>query len=165
MIGRAQKLNTEKYENAILYFLKYCNNQHLGSTKLNKLLYYLDFISYRDRKESVTGDNYVHKRYGPIPANVDSVLGDLTKSGSVNIKSIEIGEGKDFFKHELLKQPDIAVFEKYEIELLDKICKEFSLWSTDKIVDQTHLESPWLYSKPFEEVNYDYASDIEFFPK
>lgn len=164
-IEKKQKLEKGKYKNAILYFLKYCNNQHLGATKLNKLLYYLDFISYRDRETSVTGDRYLHKQYGPIPETVDSILNDLKESGLINIERISCEDGKDFFKHNLIKDPDLSVFDDYENKLLKNICDEFSLWSTDKIVDQTHLEAPWFYSKPYEEVDYNYAKDIDFFVK
>ena len=45
----------EKFKNAILYFVRYCNTKDLGATKLNKLMYYLDFLHYRDFKVSVTG--------------------------------------------------------------------------------------------------------------
>ena len=54
-------------------------------------------------------------------------------------------------------------FNEEEKVLLKNICKEFLDWSTDKIVEQTHLESPWFYSKPFEKVDYKYSSDIDFF--
>ena len=62
-----------------------------------------------------------------------------------------------------IKDIDEKVFNKEEKELLKNICKEFLDWSTDKIVEQTHLESPWFYSKPFEKVDYKYSSDIDFF--
>ena len=63
------------------------------------------------------------------------------------------------------KDVDEKVFDEKEQELLKNICKEFSDWSTDKIVEKTHLESPWFYSKPFEKVDYKYSSDIDFFTK
>ena len=63
------------------------------------------------------------------------------------------------------KNPDESVFTSDEKKLLKSVCEEFLDWSTDKIVEQTHLEAPWFYSKPFEKVNYDYSSDIEFFEK
>ena len=55
------------------------------------------------------------------------------------------------------------MFDKYELILLEKICKEFELWSTNKIVNQTHLEAPWFYSKPFDVVDYNYSKSLEPF--
>jgi len=155
-------LNKTKYKNAALYFMKYCNNQYLGATKLNKLFYYLDFINYRDRKSSVTGDVYIHNHYGPTPSGLNEIL-----SGMVEGEEIEIT--KDPFEDShatsfaINKDPEESVFSGEEKQLLKSVCGEFLDWSTDKIVEQTHLEAPWFYSKPFERVDYNYSSDIEFF--
>jgi len=155
-------INRAKYENAILFFLKYCNNQYLGATKLNKLLYYLDFIAARDKGQSVTGDQYINKQFGPVPANVDDVLTTLKTQEAIDVQKVAHKDG-EMFKYDAKKEPDLSVFDEYEKDLLAKICEEFSLWKTEKIVNQTHLEAPWFYSKPYEIVDYKYAKDIEFF--
>lgn len=155
-------IDDQKYSNAILFFTKYCNNKYLGATKLNKLLYYLDFISYRDRRKSVTGDIYIHEDYGPVPSKSDEILAKLSGEGKVKVERVEYKESGTF-KYEAKQDPDMSVFSEYEKKLLGKICKEFLLWSTDKIVNQTHLEAPWFYSKPYDIVDLDYSSDIEFF--
>ncbi len=157
-------LNKIKYKNAILYFIKYCNNRYLGATKLNKLLYYLDFINYRDRKVSITGDFYIHQHYGPIPSEADSIISEMVENKEL-IVSKDPFEDSHTISFKLTKNVDEKSFSKEEKELLKNICKEFSDWSTDKIVEQTHLESPWFYSKPFERVDYEYSSDIDFFVK
>jgi len=157
-------LNKIKYKNSILYFIKYCNNKYLGATKLNKLLYYLDFVNYRDRKSSVTGDFYIHNHYGPTPSEVNSIVSEMVEKKEVEIKKDPF-EDSHTTSFKALKDVNEKVFNKGEKELLKDICKEFSDWSTDKIVEQTHLESPWFYSKPFEKVDYAYSSDIDFFEK
>lgn len=155
-------INISKYRNAILYFIKYCNNKYLGATKLNKLLYYLDFINFRDREVSVTGDFYIHNHYGPTPNEINSIMSEMVESGEVEVKKdpFEDSYSTSFASK---KSPDESVFSDDEKELLKSICGEFLDWSTDKIVEQTHLESPWFYSKPFEKVDYKYSSDIDFF--
>lgn len=155
-------LNKDKYKNAILYFTKYCNNNFLGLTKLNKLLYYLDFISYRDRTKSVTNDRYIHKDYGPVPDSVDDIISNLVANGSLLVNS-ESWKDSVKYKFEAKKEPNMKVFDSYEKNLLKKICDEFQLWPTEKIVNQTHLEAPWFYSKPFDIVNYEYASSVDPF--
>ena len=162
MIINQSKLNQEKYDNTFLFFLRNCNNKYLGATKLNKLLYYFDFISFRDRNKTVTGDIYIHKDYGPVPDNIDDVIVRLASNKSIKVELLPYKDGGTF-KYEASKGPDMKVFDSFESDLLNKICKEFELWSTDKIVSQTHLEAPWFYSKPYEIVNYKYSKDIEFF--
>lgn len=158
----SEKLAHEKYANALLYFIKYCNNEFLGVTKLNKLMYYLDFISYRDRKQTVTGDEYLHVQYGPVPESINLVLTELNEKGQIQI-SREPYKDNNKVVFELSKEPNLKVFDEYEMSLLNNICKEFSLWPTDKIVEQTHLEAPWFYSKPFKKVDFGYSKDIDFF--
>lgn len=165
MVGTTcQKINARAYSNAVLYFIKYCNNQYLHATKLNKLLYYLDFIFFRDRKESVTGDIYIHQEYGPVPSRIDEVLTGLKSDGMIDTKSVDYKNG-ELIRFEI-KNPeglDESAFSVDQKKLLKQICDEFGNWPTEKIVAQTHLEAPWFYSKPYEVVDYAYARDIDFF--
>jgi len=161
-----EKLNEKQYKNAVLFFVKYCNNRFLHATKLNKLFYYLDFIHYRDHKTSVTGDIYIHEKYGPVPTSLDKILATLKAEGVIDtgigtyrdseITNFSLAEGKSV---------DESVFSPDQKDLLKKICDEFASWPTEKIVAQTHLEAPWFYSKPWDVVDYKYSKDIELFCK
>ncbi len=157
-------LDERLYKNAVLYFLKYCNNQYLHATKLNKLLYYLDFIYFRDHKKSVTGDVYIHQGYGPVPSHIDAVLTSLKSEGAIDTEAVPYN-GEEMVNFLLTSKAhfDESVFSPDQKKLLKNICDEFGSWPTEKIVAQTHLEAPWFYSKPYEVVDYAYARDIEFF--
>lgn len=158
------KIDERAYKNAVLYFIKYCNNQYLHATKLNKLLYYLDFISFRDHAQSVTGDMYIHQGYGPVPARIDEILTILKSEGVIDTESVPHNDSEMI--NFTLKDDstfDESVFSPEQRDLLKQICDEFGNWSTEKIVAQTHLEAPWFYSKPYEVVDYAYARDIDFF--
>ena len=157
-------INERLYENAVLYFIKYCNNQYLHETKLNKLLYYLDFISFRDHKKPVTGDVYIHQKYGPVPARADEIFTVLKSSGAIDTEAATYKEGELIsFILKDASQLDESVFKEDHKKLLKQICDEFAGWPTEKIVAQTHLEAPWFYSKPYEIVDYAYSRDIDFF--
>ena len=160
------QLNERAYRNAVLYFIKYCNNQFLHATKLNKLLYYLDFVHFRDHKKSVTGDVYIHQGYGPVPSQIDEILSNLKKEGVIGTEAVPYnGEEMINFSIKENVKIDESVFSSEQKKLLKNICDEFGDWPTEKIVAQTHLEAPWFYSKPYEKVDYAYARDIDFFRK
>lgn len=160
------KLNEQVYKNAVLYFIKYCNNQYFHATKLNKLLYYLDFVYFRDYKESVTGDTYIHQGYGPVPARIDEILAKLKSEGAIDTEAVPHNDVEMInFKIRDESKFDESVFSSDQKKLLKQICDEFGNWPTEKIVAQTHLEAPWFYSKPYEVVDYAYARDIDFFRK
>ena len=158
------ELNKDKYLNALLFFISYCNNKWLGVTKLNKLMYYFDFISYRDHQKSATGDIYAHWEKGPVPKHIEEMLQELKRTGKITAQDIPYLDGKKT-EFTALSEPDMQVFSTYENRLLEAICKQFELWPTQKIVDQTHFESPWLYSQPLDDVDYEYAYDIDIIPE
>lgn len=158
------QINREKYINALLYFISECGNEKLGITKLNKLFYYLDFISYRDKKESITGETYVHLPMGPFASSLENKIIPLAEKKGViqhyKEKSDKFGK-RNRYK---AKVPyDLSIFDEYEKKLLNHICNEFRDWNTDQMIAQTHSEAPWVFSKPNSMLDYNSADDIEFF--
>lgn len=157
-------LNQGKYLNALLYFISECGNEKLGIMKLNKLFYYLDFISYRDRQMSVTGEKYLPFPKGPFAASLEKELTLAQTEKLINRqkdKSEKYGERNRF---RAVQQYDLSVFDGYEKELLQYICGQFKEWSTDQMVAQTHTEAPWVFSNKGQPLDYKYADDIDFFP-
>lgn len=158
-------LKKEKYLNALLYFISECGNEKLGIMKLNKLFYYLDFISYRDRKETVTGEKYLPFPKGPFAASLEAEIAYAQKEKALDRqkdKSEKYGERNRF---RALKSYNLSVFTEYEKELLRYLCEQFREWSTDQMVAQTHTEAPWVFSTKGQPLDYTHAEDIEFFPK
>src|SRR5262245_59360070 len=137
-MGTSTALNRQKYENALLFFMEHCSNQYLGKVKLNKLLYYFDFISFRDRKTSITNDRYVHLDMGPVPSSIDQILFSLKKKGWIEVKS-DVEKQAFTSKFKCIESADLSVFDSYEKKLLKQICTYFHNWSSGKIISQTHL--------------------------
>ena len=88
------KINQKKYKNAVVFFAKRIQNGTLGKLKMMKLLYYLDFIYFRDHKKSVTGDIYIHEGYGPVPARVDEILAKLKNEGTIDTESVPYNDAE-----------------------------------------------------------------------
>jgi uncharacterized phage-associated protein len=132
--------------------------------KLNKLFYYLDFISYRDRKQTVTGETYAHLPKGPFAKGLElEIINEAVNSGALE-RQEEASE--KFGKRNRFKTTESAnldVFDEYEKQLLFNICDEFSIWKTGQMVAQTHSEAPWVFSDANQDLDYEEADDIEFF--
>jgi len=163
---RSMAIKKEKYINALLYFISNCSNEKLGITKLNKLFYYLDFISYRDNKESVTGEIYLHLQMGPFASQLqDKIIKIAEKQKLITQnkdESLKFGKRN---RYQALTAPDISVFNSYEMVLLEYICKTFKDWNTDQMIAQTHSEAPWVFSEANSPLDYKNADDLEFFIK
>jgi len=155
-------INNNKYINALLYFITECGNEKLGIMKLNKLFYYLDFISYRDRAQSITGETYLHLPKGPFAEVLqDKILKKAKKDKLIahtQDKSDKYGLRNRFVA---LRKYDLNVFEAYEQQLLQKVASNFKDWSTSQMVAQTHTEAPWVFSQPNKALKYKDADDIE----
>lgn len=150
-----------KYQQALVYFLTHCNNERLGVVKLNKLFYYLDFISFRDRGVSITGEVYVHLPKGPFAKNLTKQIDSAVKTGLLLHEEIESKKYGTRNSYQPLVKVDMTVFDTYEKKLLKSVSEYFADWSTDKMVAQTHTEAPWVFSMPSKEIDYSLADDIE----
>ncbi len=154
----------EKYKNAILYFTKNLTPYQLGKTKLAKLLYYLDFVSYRDREKNVTGALYYKQEFGPLAKDLTEMISDLVSENKLELKRITIDSGeKQRDEFYVLKDPEMDTFDEYEKTLLRKLANKYADVSTDVIVAKSHMEAPWVKAKNGTSLNYKFAFDIEDF--
>ena len=64
-------LSLTRLKNILLFILERCSN--VWYTKMNKLLFYSDFVSYRDRGMALTGLSYRAIDFGPVPERWDKV--------------------------------------------------------------------------------------------
>jgi len=156
-------VNKEKYTSALQYFIAECNNEKLGIVKLNKLFYYLDFISYRDTGKSVTGDTYKRLPKGPFAEHLDGVVKAAKKAKLIDCKQDESEKYGKRNRFQAVEKPELSVFSDYEKGLLKNLRDTFKKWSTDQMIAQTHTEAPWVFSIPNKPLNYKNSDDIEFF--
>src|SRR3989344_7025782 len=70
------KVDFEKVGVIAAYFAD--NTNKLYVTKLLKLFYYLDFISYKMRNASVSDDVYIKLPYGPVPSAIKNEIDILS---------------------------------------------------------------------------------------
>ncbi len=152
----------EKYKNAVLFFAKNLNKFQLGKTKLAKLLYYLDFISYRDKKKTVTGALYYKQKFGPLAKDLTEIIGTLVGENKLEVNQVSV-EGKEKTEFRAIADYDGKVFDDYEKSLLRKLLNQYGNLSTEVLVAKSHLEAPWVKAKNGGVLDFGYAFDIEDF--
>jgi uncharacterized phage-associated protein len=131
----------EKLINGIIYFVK--NTRYCGKTKLFKLLYYLDFIHFRETGKSITGLDYYAWDFGPVPAELYNEMNELPTDLKESITIIK-NKDKDFIEIKPKKKFDNKFFTKRELRLLDKIAYIFKDAKAEQMVESTHLlNEPW----------------------
>ncbi|GAA4022469.1 hypothetical protein GCM10022386_01710 [Flavobacterium cheonhonense] len=136
-------LNKERISNLVLAFILRCKEDFNDRLKLNKLLFYTDFLSYKKRGYSITGLTYRAIQYGPVPSYYDNMYTILENDGVVmsTWKKEEDGSGKEIFTAE--KDFDSTVFEAHDIEIIDLVIDKFKDTSSWDLVELSHGEQSW----------------------
>jgi len=153
----------EKFINATLFFAK--KVKKLGITKLNKLLYYSDFEHYRLYGRSILGDVYMSMDWGPVPKTSYSIFKEFKKNPNNQLKDAiclrpEIISRSDSKKQDIIvarRKPDLSVFSKSEIEIMEKMAFIWKGATAKMATEQSHLEKPWKETTKLKDIDYKLA--------
>ncbi|MBQ0077229.1 MAG: DUF4065 domain-containing protein [Bacteroidales bacterium] len=108
-------------------------------TKMNKLLFYIDFLSYRQRGMAMTGLAYHAYEFGPVPDRWDKVYSEFEE---IRQKSVPIGE----YEGTVLvsdSKPDDSVLSRSEKEIINTVCSLFKYTTSRDITAISHEEPAW----------------------
>ena len=130
-------LSLERLKNVMLYVLNRCDE--VWTTKMNKLLFYVDFVSYRERGMALTGLTYRAIEYGPVPERWDRVYSEFAE-----VKQ-ELRQAGEFVGSVLRADcdADVSVFSEDELRVLDEVVRRFEKSSSREISGVSHEETAW----------------------
>jgi uncharacterized phage-associated protein len=129
-------------------------------TKLNKLLFYGDFVNYYLHGHSISGSRYVHLPFGPVPDRYERMISDSVMSGKIKVS----GAPGDAQLISPTTDSQVDDLTSEEIETLDWVLQTFGSMSAGEITEQSHREKAYRFTKPGEEVAYEYAKFFEKLP-
>ena len=128
-------------------------------TKLNKLLFYSDFVNYYLSGRSISGSRYVHLPFGPVPDGYENFLQTFSAAGTIRIE-----HGPN---HEVImagQEPVVDKLTNEEIETLDWVLANYGHLSANQISEQSHREKAYRFTRTGEEIAYEYAKLFEKLP-
>lgn len=132
--------NREKLINVIVFFAK--KTKYCGKTKIMKLLYFLDFMHFKETGKSVTELEYYAWPKGPVPKDFFEELSGELKPDMT--KAIDIRPINEFQKIVPKKKFNSNLFTKRELDILDRCVLFFKNAKSDEMVEITHLKNkPW----------------------
>ena len=144
------KFSMEKLKEAILLIIE-TMGEKTSKVKLVKTLFYCDFTAYEKRHNPITGDRYVHYRYGPVPSHFENALRQLQKEGALVVFPNQSGR----WRFEITRKSNYRIFDEYEIELLRTTARKFKRFSAKKLSDWSHLFIGWEITEENEYINYE----------
>lgn len=114
------------------------------TTKMNKLLFYSDFLHFKRKGFSISGLCYKAINLGPVPLNYGALYDRLNEGGFIERETIVFdnqAEGEKFRANNA--ELNRELFEESEIKVLDEVVKRMGQLSTNAIIDISHDEDAW----------------------
>jgi uncharacterized phage-associated protein len=148
----------EKLKNLILHLSRRCeHDEYFGATKLNKLLFLIDFNSYALQKRPATEATYVHLQHGPVPAQLVAARRELIEEGSAVLEERELFSGHRQHRLKAIAGADMSLFNHDELRIIEVVVKKHAHLSGTGISDATHDFLPWKCTLNGEEIPYQTA--------
>jgi putative zinc finger/helix-turn-helix YgiT family protein len=150
----------EKFAEMVVYFSEKLSPY---KTKMNKLLFYADFLMFKQSCFSISGVRYHAINRGPVPNNFQSIFEYLANKGEIDISTTEFPEGYtgEQFKARKDRKFNAGLFTENELKTLENVTNAFKDTSTNDIVKLSHLEEAWKKNEKDKSViSYEYAFEL-----
>ena len=152
--------NFEKFTEMVVYFSEQIQP---FKTKMNKLLFYADFLMFKQTCFSISGVRYKAIDRGPVPNNFQSIFEYLANKYEIDIFTTEFPQGYtgEQFKARNDRPFKADLFSENELIVLEKVATVFKPTSTNDIVELSHLEEAWKKNEKDKSViSYEYAFEL-----
>lgn len=132
-------------------------------TALNKLLFYVDFLHYRNHAVSMMGLEYRAAPFGTVPSRYDSLLEYVDENGLINRNQQDLGNGywsETYTVNDKVNTEETG-FEAAEQATLNEVIRLFKGKSATDIVKSNHRETAWINNQQEKQlVDYRYAFEL-----
>jgi DNA-binding transcriptional regulator YiaG/uncharacterized phage-associated protein len=155
-----KSIDQQKLNNLILFFTEKLTP---WKTKLNKLLFYSDFLHFKNYCFSITGLNYRAIHLGPVPDKFDIVFSLVNQKKLIEIEYNvfpDEGTGEQFYPSPGSHFNE-DIFTNEELNTLDKVLNKLGKKKTNDLIEMSHKEKGWLHNQKARNlISYFYAFDL-----
>ena len=143
--------DADRLREAVVYLAAHVGN--LFVTKLNKVLFYLDFSAYRDEGAGFTGLRYARADYGPVPDQYDLVMAALVDGAALAYR--EQGDGRVIVARRGAHHSPLTPQQVARLDAVAAFANGFA--TTAELSAYSHEERAWLETPSGEVIGYDLA--------
>ena len=150
----------EKLTEMVVYFAEKVEPY---KTKMNKLLFYADFLMFKQSCFSISGVRYKAIDMGPIPNNFQSIFEFLVNNEEIDIIDTLFPQGYNGyqFKAKEGRAFNAKLFSEAELNVLKKVSTAFKNTSTNEIIELSHSEEAWKKNEKDKNfISYEYAFEL-----
>ena len=117
-------------------------HERFGTTKLNKILWFSDVLSYGRHGRSITGHEYQKNYFGPTVRRFVPILQELQDDGSLAVRRQDVF---DFAEDRpiALRPADLSVFRGVEIDIVRGVVDRLRDESASSVSAISHRYAAW----------------------
>ena len=146
--------DSDRMRETVVYLARHVHD--LYRTKLNKVLFYLDFAAYRDGGEGFTGLRYAKAPFGPVPDQFELLVAGLVDDEALALR--EQGDGQVIVAG---RAEDPICFSASDLSLLDAVCSFANGFaSTSALSEFSHGKRGWRETEVGGIISYEYAAHL-----
>lgn len=141
---RRFEFKSRKFKELILYFSQRGLDEGLviGSTKLNKLLFFTDFRAFEQLGQPVTGATYQKLQWGPAARQLIPVRNELLRDEEARFQDRSPDEERPSDVLIPISAPNVrSVLSDAELKIADDIFEELRPYTAVGTSDFSHLKS------------------------
>lgn len=147
----------EKFSEMVVFFAEKVKP---FKTKINKLLFYSDFSSFRKSGFSISGMRYLAIERGPVPHNFQGFFEFLQNEHIIDIENVTFPDG--YSGDRIVARRDRPfnkmLFSSQELAVLNEIVDKLHNTTTKDIIAMSHREEGWIQNKDTKgQISYEYA--------
>src|SRR4030042_376982 len=155
-----KSINHQKLYNIILFFAEKITP---WKTKLNKLLFYSDFLHFKNNCFSITGLNYRAIPLGPVPDKFDIIFSLVNQNKFIEIEYKvfpDEGTGERFYPFPERHFND-EIFNTEELTTLNQVMNKLGKMNTNELVEMSHKVKGWIENQKEKGlISYFYGFDL-----
>jgi transcriptional regulator with XRE-family HTH domain len=134
------KPKLQKVANFVLFFAEKARPL---KTRLNKLLFYADFLNFQQTGFAISGCNYRAIPFGPVPSHFHELFGLLEAEQYLSIEQEMFEHGGIGERFVAAKDFDASLFTKEELDSMNRVLHVFEEVRTRQIIEMSHQETAW----------------------
>ena len=129
--------STARLKNLLLYVIQQMGD--VFQTKMNKVLFYIDFLSYRDYGMAISGLAYNAIDFGPVPQRWDRVYSAFDEIVPLG----KLVRDQECIALTATAEADMTCFTDRERAVIDTVCAKLKSLSAHDISELSHQELAW----------------------
>ena len=130
-------LSTTRLKNLLLYVLNQMGETF--QTKMNKVLFYIDFLSFRERGIAISGLTYQAIEFGPVPQRWDRIYSAFDEVQ----EQLRLVQGQECMSMVAGGEADMSAFSADEMAVIDTVCEKMKKLTSRTATKLSHEEPAW----------------------